>query len=119
SYKSAWRIVETDGYINVPNYFTWDGRGYFVRAGRYAGVEQSDAMRRLQGDFVPTAEWTDSIYSYGVFTHEKTVPGAVVTSEFVSRARERFYFDNANVTPVADENRPINISQLPIIYLGV
>ncbi|MDE9455905.1 phage tail protein, partial [Xenorhabdus bovienii] len=29
SYKSAWRIVETDGYINVPNYFTWDGRGYF------------------------------------------------------------------------------------------
>lgn len=124
AYKEDWGIaVREDGgemVINLPNAFNSDGRGYFIRAGSEPGVVQGDAIRNITG----------SAYSYngsGVFTKVHFTgafyTGNAVTyaysAELNSNGCNQIIFDASRIVPTAEENRPINITMTPAIYLGV
>ncbi|RAW96101.1 MULTISPECIES: tail fiber protein [unclassified Photorhabdus] len=119
-YKKVWRIKKSDGNINLPNLF-FNGRGVFMRAGLQPGVIQEDAIRNIQGD---VGWWATGLFSrvsrafYGVkasnnaSAHHKNVPDQYSIFSYAT-------FDASQVVPTADENRPLNVSMIPIIYLGV
>ncbi|CAQ83741.1 MULTISPECIES: hypothetical protein [Photorhabdus] len=120
AYKAAWGIKLHDGKINLPNLFV-DGRGVFVRAGLQPGVIQGDAIRNIIGDV--------GLWSWGLFArtsgafHGVNVnsEGSVVKKNTPDTASIFAYatFDASKVVPTADENRPLNVSMIPVIYLGV
>ncbi|TDB56169.1 phage tail protein [Photorhabdus luminescens] len=120
AYKAAWGIKQNGKKINLPNLFV-DGRGIFVRAGLQPGVIQRDAIRNIQGD---VGWWATGLFSrvsgafYGVkasnnaSAHHKEIPDQYSIFSYAT-------FDASKVVPTADENRPLNVSMIPVIYLGV
>ncbi|OWO83017.1 phage tail protein [Photorhabdus luminescens] len=120
AYKAAWGIKQNGKKINLPNLFV-DGRGIFVRAGLQPGVIQRDAIRNITGNL----GWQ----AHGLFTRTSGVfygvrSTATVIAAGTNANSNHGYsayttFDASKVVPTADENRPLNISMIPVIYLGV
>ncbi|EYU16049.1 phage tail protein [Photorhabdus noenieputensis] len=120
AYKTAWGIKQTGNKINLPNLFV-DGRGIFVRAGLQPGVVQGDAIRNITGN----VGWQ----GHGLFTRTSgafygVTSTATVIAAGTNASSDHGYsayatFDASKVVPTADENRPLNVSMIPVIYLGV
>ncbi|WP_391529460.1 phage tail protein [Photorhabdus akhurstii] len=120
AYKAAWGIKLNGDKINLPNLFV-NGRGVFVRAGLTPGVIQGDAIRNITGD----VGW----HGHGLFTRTSGAfhgvrSTATIIVGWINADSNHGYsayatFDASKVVPTADENRPLNISMIPVIYLGV
>lgn len=117
SFKTNWNIVESEGMINLPNMYHTDGRAYFPRAGAIPGVVQDDAIRNITGTF------NAMVYGNG-----QTGSGAILRTGFGTsnqinsgsiHGQAAYTLNISNSVPTAEENRPLNISFLPAIYLGV
>jgi hypothetical protein len=132
-YKTDWGITVVGTTINVPKLFAADGRGYFFRAADTPGVEQGDAIRNIKSDV--SNQWngfvshmlTTSLSSMNPFfdiykakTGATWVPNKAVQT-VASNGYTFTYFgiDVSLSVPTADENRPINKSLVPAIWLGV
>ncbi|MCC8466531.1 tail fiber protein [Photorhabdus bodei] len=119
-YKAAWGIKQNGDKINLPNLFV-DGRGVFVRAGLTPGVIQGDAIRNITGN-VGLQSWGLFARASGAFSGVNlNSEGSVAKKDTPDSASIFAYatFDASKVVPTADENRPLNISMIPVIYLGV
>ena len=119
-YKEDWSIVMNDGYVNLPNWYTADGRGFFPRASDAPGVEQGDATRPITG----SASYVSSSYGFiqesGIVTgafKKGTARGYSMTGQPVGSYD--LAFDSGQVVPTAEENRPINKGLVVGVYLGV
>ncbi|WP_202924486.1 tail fiber protein [Photorhabdus bodei] len=120
AYKAAWGIKQNGDKINLPNLFV-DGRGIFVRAGLQPGVIQRDAIRNITGN----VGWQ----GHGLFTRTSGAfygvrSTATIVAAGTGANSDHGYsayatFDASKVVPTADENRPLNVSMIPVIYLGV
>ncbi|PQQ39845.1 phage tail protein [Photorhabdus luminescens] len=120
AYKAAWGIKLNGDKINLPNLFV-NGRGVFVRAGLTPGVIQGDAIRNITGD-VGLQSWGLFARASGAFSGVNlNSEGSVAKKNTPDSASIFAYatFDASKVVPTADENRPLNISMIPVIYLGV
>ncbi|NDK97669.1 phage tail protein [Photorhabdus bodei] len=120
AYKAAWGIKQNGDKINLPNLFV-DGRGVFMRAGLQPGVIQGDAIRNITGD---VGLWNDGLIArasgvfYGVNASSKnSFARKNAPDEYAKFSHATF--DASKVVPTADENRPLNVSMIPVIYLGV
>ncbi|KER02423.1 tail fiber protein [Photorhabdus temperata] len=120
AYKAAWGIKQNGDKINLPNLFV-DGRGVFMRAGLTPGVRQGDTIRNITGDL---GWWGHGLFTRvsGVF-HGVKSNANVVAAGTVDNSQHSYSayatFDASKVVPTANENRPLNVSMIPIIYLGV
>ncbi|MEK9495282.1 phage tail protein [Photorhabdus sp. P32] len=120
AYKAAWGIKQNGNKINLPNLFV-DGRGIFVRAGLQPGMIQGDAIRNITGN----VGWQ----GHGLFTRTSGAFYGVLSTATIIAAGTNSNsnhgysayatFDASKVVPTANENRPLNVSMIPVIYLGV
>ncbi|TDB61331.1 tail fiber protein [Photorhabdus khanii] len=119
AYKAAWGIKQNGDKINLPNLF-FDGRGVFIRAGLNPGVIQGDAIRNITGSF---GWWNQGLFSHalGAFNGVgKNPPTSIQLRAFDGYSHYSYAtFDASKVVPTANENRPLNVSMIPVIYLGV
>jgi hypothetical protein len=119
AYKTRWKIVVSNGKINVPNLYASDGRGYFFRASGTPGTIQADIIRNIKGtDAKHTNRFTDIAYSgpYGT----ETIVGTTVFAGSVQAAGvrlERSDFDASRCVATGNENRPINVGLTPAVIL--
>lgn len=129
SYKSDWGIIETGGYINLPNVFDpTTGYGYFPRfvdgMSRQVGQVQSDAIQNITGSINFRNSSGNNGISFsatGAVTRMLNEGSGPAQTQLASSSggSDIFYFDASRVVPTADENRPSNIGFTPAIYLGV
>lgn len=113
------KTINGQHYINVPNAFYSDGRGYFERAvngiTRQVGNVEHDAIRNFSGEFLAFRTTDNNLFYLG-----KTWPkDSLITDEANGNGMAMNVFDVSRVVPTANENRPINIGMTPTIYLGV
>lgn len=121
NYKTDWHIVESDGMVNLPGLYHSDGRAYFQRAGQAPGVVQEDAIRNIYG-FVSNIQSFNSTAptNVGALVSEIDYTGYTGhTGSSYPAHHINIHFDSARIVPTAEENRPLNISFVPAIYLGV
>lgn len=94
--------------------------GLFIRStsnGRAVGNMQSDAIRNITGK-IPTTPVTSggTAPGTGVFKQTTAIPDDWCgMNSFVSHRITNVIFDASEVVPTAEENRPVNISMLPLI----
>lgn len=122
-FKTLWSITEVEGSINVPNLFSDDGRGMFIRAvngtTRQVGSVEDDAIRNLTGHI-------------GMVQEVKSKPssGIVVRDLYESSVAwngggNGYYnttyvdIDASIIVPTSYDNHPLNVGMTPAIYLGV
>jgi hypothetical protein len=125
NYKADWDIGVQDDLINLPNYYASDGRGYFLRAGPLPGEEQGDTIRNIKGGLpMYYAESASNQRYTGPF--KKTVAvtanysfSTVATSGFNLLWFDDNGFDADRQVPTDVENKPLNKSAIPAVYLGV
>ena len=117
-YKADWGITTLDGAITLPNLFSEDGRGCFLRPvdglTRQVGAEQGDAIRNITGN---TSHEIDRGTPSGAFYTGPATSGINSLGEATSDKELRF--DASRVVPTAEENRPLNLGMTPAVYLGV
>ena len=117
-YKADWGITTMDGAITLPNLFSEDGRGCFLRpvdgVTRQVGAEQGDAIRNITGN---TSHEIDRGTPLGAFYTGPATSGINSLGEATSDKELRF--DASRVVPTAEENRPLNLGMTPAVYLGV
>ena len=126
NYKADWNIVVTGDYINLPNLFYSDGRGYFFRAvdgtSRQVGSPENDAQRRLTGNLIGLLGRSTSIAGDGVFANiVRLNPTWTFTSGAPNYMQEQpVPFDSAySGNPTGPENVSLNVGLTPAVYLGV
>ena len=106
-YPKLYKALNDDNV--VPN-MTTESR--FIRCSTTAGVEQGDAIRNITGEFsyvgIRRSGWASGAFQ-GVHYNNTGCHEAEKTS------RPTITFDASRVVPTANENRPINISAIPII----
>ena len=125
NYKTDWGVVESDGFINLPNVFNSStGYGYFPRFAdgikRRIGSTQGDAIRNIIGSFVAGVPIGHSKYATGAFLGSGgTDAGNMLTGTYASLTTYGYSINVSKVVPTADENRPSNIGFTPAIYLGI
>ena len=128
NYKNDYSITIKDingqQYINVPNAFHSDGRGYFERAvngtTRQVGSIENDAIRNIQGQITTYNYNTTDSSQTGAFRRVALARSVITTgNQDRNTVHDSVYFDAAFVVPTASENRPLNIGMNPVIYLGV
>jgi hypothetical protein len=120
NYKSNWNITVTDSYINVPNLYNTDGRGFFLRAGSSPGTVQGDTIRNLSGNSMVIGIQVAGSTPTGPFTTSVTNTGLSFGSNSDStHNRARSVFNASLQVPTSTENRPLNRSATPAVYLGV
>lgn len=117
TFKSDWGITTTGAGTNVPDLFSNDGRGYFLRAvdnsSRFPGSNQNDAF---QGHYHQLSGGSNSIQSGNDMSCMLPAAGSSSTA-WQARA---IITDGTNGAPRTDvETRGINIGMTPAIYLGV
>ncbi|MDR0620720.1 MAG: hypothetical protein LBJ61_02425 [Deltaproteobacteria bacterium] len=121
SYKTDWAIVTSGDNINLPNLFAADGRGYFPRVGSVPGVEQGDAIRNFSGMIganinIPSQPYVQT----GPFYFVSQYPNTILSVQSSSGCNYGdVYMNPSRVVPTATENRPINKSLVPGVWLGV
>ena len=96
---------------------TTDSR--FIRCSTIAGIAQGDAIRNITGRHPGVGQRRGVQFGvYGAFrrynTNNEPSEGERVGNDG-ARRDDIFEFDASRVVPTADENRPINISAIPII----
>ena len=129
NYKADWGIAITGQSIGIPNMFSIDGRGYFVRlvngTTRQVGNVQLDAfqahLRRLvRGDVTAGGGGYSPVSIAGAQSGGGVagLSGAdIPTSTYFVLD---YYQEGSNGTPrTANETRSLNIGMTPAIYLGV
>jgi hypothetical protein len=122
-YKDHWGITVVDGTINVPSYYSADGRGYFERAvdgdTRLPGSVQGDATIDAEGTVIQT--WGGGFVSPdGVFDYDDYV--ALFHGSNSHGAAQKLTFKlsrSIGADKVSTEIRPLNVGKTPAIYLGV
>ena len=116
--KTDFGIVVSGGNISIPNMFYSDGRAYFFRAGQAPGVVQTDAIRNFSGYFPGGGYNPPAATCTGPFSIRAHGANA---GQFSSSSAQNpsVAFDPSKVVPTAVENRPLNISMTPAIFLGV
>lgn len=123
-YKADWGITTLDGAVTLPNLFSEDGRGCFLRSvdgvTRQVGAVEEDAIRNITGDITNNSNYDTQLSAgTGCFT---AVMKEGVRSWNSSGANARSVganFDASRVVPTAEENRPLNLGMTPAVYLGV
>ena len=118
-------------YINTPTAFTSDGLGFFERAVngdiRQVGNIEGDAIRNLYGDMQHIFHWRGTV-PHGVFRIFQNNGGSGLNNRYyplICSEPESDYpeqtvvLDTSLFVPTANENRPINMGLIPVIYLGV
>lgn len=115
-YKEDWGITESGGMINVPNMYHTDGRAYFPRTGETPGVVQEDAIRNITGSFNTYGNYAST--ATGVFD-QALGTRYQISGTAGGQSNNIISMDASKVVPTAEENRPLNISFVPAIYLGV
>ncbi|NHB89942.1 tail fiber protein [Photorhabdus tasmaniensis] len=120
AYKAAWGIKRNGDKINLPNLLV-DGRGVFMRAGLTPGVRQGDAIRNITGNVGWGGHGLFTRVSGAFYGVQSTATVIVAGTNSNSNHGYSAYatFDASKVVPTADENRPLNVSMIPVIYLGV
>lgn len=118
------KTISGQQYINVPNAFSSDGRGYFERASRQAGNIQDDAIRNIIASFgmdgVNATSNAGVLWGFtGALFENGTNQNAVKYGGNAIGTVRTGGFDASRVVPTAEENRPLNIGMTPAIYLGV
>ena len=124
-YRTAFNIAASGGFINLPNMYHNDGRGYFLRASKILGEVQTDAFQGHRRDLRRNSGADSHMHGYITLQRvphntiqESNAPTAL--GEGDAWMTDRYYPDGANGTPrVAAETRPLNIGFTPAIYLGV
>jgi hypothetical protein len=127
-YKADFGVEEINGSINVPQMYSPDGRGYFIRAAngtwQAVGEVQEDAMRNFTGSVglpIDNNVLVASLWSYeGVFSHKRN--DSFLNAANMNTAVPRpsgIKLDPSTQVPTASENRPLNIGFTPAIFLGV
>lgn len=85
----------------------------FIRCSSTSGVKQSDAIRNITGAVCGIGHDTGLVSYSGAFRGGGERNQAGMNSK--DHNNESFNFDASRVVPTAGENRPINISAIPII----
>lgn len=124
-YKADWGITTLDGAVTLPNLFSEDGRGCFLRpvdgVTRQVGAVEEDAIRNITGKISNKSSYDTQLSTgTGCFTAVmqngvRTWNNTASTSTFSVGAN----FDASRVVPTAPENRPLNLGMTPAVYLGV
>lgn len=131
NFRADWGLEKDECSISLPNLFSQDGRGCFLRPvdglTRQVGAEQGDAIRNITGEVERirqnTAPCGSSIALAGAFVRgphhaSQTYLVGNAKSSNVSEIAS-LLFDASQVVPTAPENRPLNLGMTPAIYLGV
>jgi hypothetical protein len=128
NWKSDWKITISGGTINLPNFYSSDGRGYFDRSGTTPGVIQGDAIRNITG-YVGGSDGKggqmillNNTSNGGAFTSKQVYVSNVYPMTGANSDASMCYmpqFDASRVVPTDLENRPLNVTMTPVVYLGV
>lgn len=126
-FRTDWGLEEDLCSISLPNLFSRDGRGCFLRPvdglTRQVGAEEGDAIRNITGEWSrgnlgPLGAESNYRYTDGAYA-----PGTRAYNYFMmstdNHAGMSLSFDASRVVPTAPENRPLNLGMTPAIYLGV
>jgi hypothetical protein len=116
-YKARWGIVEEDGYINLPNMYAEDGRGYFVRAGETPGVTQGDTSRNITGSINALYQIAINTTPSGAYRFISSGPYAWSYTESSTHKFTYAQFDASIQVPTGPENKPINVAMIPVVFL--
>jgi hypothetical protein len=131
AYKTDWGLTVVSDTIDLPNWYK-NGRGYFFRAGTTPGVEQEDAIRNIKNDpainnvfraDVDTS-WAggapaDSLFHPFVLSYKEIGKAQYPTPADPAWWSSYYSFDVSTSVPTADDNRPLNKTLVPAVYLGV
>jgi hypothetical protein len=129
-YKADWGITVENDTINLPNLFAPDGRGYYFRVGAVPGVTQSDAMINIaSAGAEPTTSPIVQINNRTLTVDApfkglmSTVnPGYLQSVSSGGSSVIALGFDASlclDPENVADEVRPLTVTQVPGVFLGV
>jgi hypothetical protein len=120
--KARWRIAVSGTKINLPSLYYSDGRGFFPRAGVTPGMVQTDAIRNFTGSVRAIYQETSENRT-GVFATAKETfqSNSYMSTGSLSGGLINWVAGiNASLqVPTADENRPLNVTMTPAVYLGV
>jgi Phage tail fibre repeat./Carbohydrate binding domain. len=113
------KTINGQQYINVPNAFHSDGRGYFERAvngtTRQVGSIENDAIRNITGQFLAFMTGDNALFTIGKRWVGDSAPAAISKANGMSFN----VFDASRVVPTGPENRVLNTGRTPVIYLGI
>lgn len=119
-YRTAFNIAASGGFVNLPNMYHNDGRGYFLRASQILGKIQGDAIRNITGSAAAYIHDNDHTTQGALSVTDKAQRGLVwQRNEDNYGVLAKLNFNASAAVPTADENRPLNIGFTPAIYLGV
>ncbi|WP_421545826.1 hypothetical protein [Morganella morganii] len=130
AYRMAWGIVETNGFINMPNMYDRDGNGLYIRAGQ-VGDGHSDAQVPVSGSFSIKAFGTSGnspliIDREGAFyaesgsgTNTGTLTIPITTTATESKANQRVFINSDRNHAPFTESRTKSRMMTPVIFLGV
>ncbi|WP_368880383.1 hypothetical protein [Proteus mirabilis] len=125
-FKSAWNVEETSTTISVPNLFHENGKGFFMRAGKVPGIKEEDAIRNITGggrilqyQRSDGTEWNMTGALSSSFFKEAGVATITTNKNDQFYKEYNFSLNASRAVPTADENRPYNVTMVPVIYLGV
>lgn len=130
AYRMAWGIVETNGFINMPNMYDRDGNGLYIRAGQ-VGDGHSDAQVPVSGSFSIKAFGTSGnspliIDREGAFyaesgsgTNTGTLTIPITTTATESKANQRIFINSDRNHAPFTESRTKSRMMTPVIFLGV
>jgi len=143
AFKQNWNIVSDASHINVPNLFSDDGRGMFLRSvsgqitppleedgtqppsvGRNVGSVEGDAIRNITGGWQPSVTDgmirdtnNDSNAATGAF--KRGSPRNRRSPYSQTDSVHTVAFDASLAVPTSYDNHPLNIGMTPAIFLGV
>ena len=113
------KTINGQQYINVPNAFHSDGRGYFERAvngtTRQVGSIENDAIRNITGQFLAFMTGDNALFTIGKRWAVDSAPADISKANGMSFN----VFDASRVVPTGPENRVLNTGRTPVIYLGI
>ncbi|WP_368878854.1 hypothetical protein [Proteus mirabilis] len=128
AYRMAWGIVETNGYINLPNMYDRDGFGLYMRAGQ-VGDGHQDAIETITGQFSIRAFGTTGVAPVihdrkGAISAESSNFTGVQVSPITSTASEKqssqmIWFQSNNSSKGGAETRVRTRTMTPVVFLGV
>ena len=119
-YRTAFNIAASGGFVNLPNMYHNDGRGYFLRASQILGKIQGDAIRNITGSAAAYIHDNDHATQGALSITDKAQRGLVWQLNPANfGVLAKLNFNASAAVPTADENRPLNIGFTPAIYLGV
>ncbi|WP_392563193.1 hypothetical protein RHO12_12620 (plasmid) [Orbus sturtevantii] len=122
-FKADWGISISGDRINLPNFFSKDGRGAFLRvvngSSRQVGSWEDDKIRNIWGN----------VYSFnkGAYIESASQGALYISSTWNSSIKSGsgdnwggiISMDASRVVPTGIENNPVNLGLTAAMYLGV